>query len=453
MVSGRTTSKARNGTSRPLASSAKSGPKNKRKAEEYEDSEGLDDDGSDEEEVEVKPKKRTSRASTSAASRKKRKVSASESEADEEVKPKGKVKITNGRKPSSAKAKAKVYDSDALDDESDEYDDQDNEDVKPKSKKQSARAKTNPRKRKAKVDEDEEDYSDDNEYLKDGQMVVGKVVQAPTTGLVPAGQISQNTMKFLNHLKDPKCNDREWFRLHEPVYRVAEQEWKDFVEAFTDVLVEVDPQVPHLPPKDMIHRIYRDVRFSNDKTPYKRGFSATLSRGGRKGIFAKYHICVKPGNESIIAAGLWCPGRNELANIRTNLQRDSRRLRRAISAPKFVEFFGKPERHPKGQRQSIFGHEDELKVAPKGVAKDHKDIDLLKCRTFAVVHKFTDSEVLQPDFKEKLGEVAKVMRPFVYTLNELVTIGGGGGGGGDDEEEDEEGDEEEEGDEDEDAEP
>lgn len=95
--------------------------------------------------------------------------------------------------------------------------------------------------------------------------------------------------------------------LVEPVYRLAESEWKAFVEEFTDVLVEVDPQIPHLPPKDVIHRIYRDVgylhiislnscdsrdttstqvRFSNDKTPYKTGFSASYSRSGRKGIFA-----------------------------------------------------------------------------------------------------------------------------------------------------------------------
>lgn len=89
----------------------------------------------------------------------------------------------------------------------------------------------------------------------------------------------------------------------EPVYRLAEKEWKDFVESFTDVLIEADSQIPYLPPKDVIHRVYRDVRhytflmlsplipllqvrFSNDKTPYKTNFSATFSRGGRKGIFA-----------------------------------------------------------------------------------------------------------------------------------------------------------------------
>lgn len=149
------------------------------------------------------------------------------------------------------------------------------------------------------------------------------------TGLsiVLPGQISKNTFDFLNKLKDPKCNDREWsvcvplptLRFHplvpkftglnymvpsfscpffangdidlnrfsEPVYRLAEQEWKDFVSKFSDILVEeVDDQVPPLPPKDCIMRIYRDVRFSNDKTPYKKNFSASFSRGGRKGIFA-----------------------------------------------------------------------------------------------------------------------------------------------------------------------
>lgn len=72
----------------------------------------------------------------------------------------------------------------------------------------------------------------------------------------------------------------------EPVFRLAEKEWKDFVEEFTLALTEVDPQIPVLPPNDVVHRIYRDVRFSNDKTPYKTYFSASFSRTGRKGPFA-----------------------------------------------------------------------------------------------------------------------------------------------------------------------
>ena len=77
----------------------------------------------------------------------------------------------------------------------------------------------------------------------------------------------------------------------EPVYRVAEKEWKDFVEEFTTMLTEVDPQIPVLPPNDVIHRIYRDIRFSNDKTPYKKNLSASFSRAGRKGYFAGCKHC------------------------------------------------------------------------------------------------------------------------------------------------------------------
>jgi hypothetical protein len=78
---------------------------------------------------------------------------------------------------------------------------------------------------------------------------------------------------------------------------------------------------------------------------------------------------VKPGGESLLAAGTWCPGRNELVTIRNHIQRDSRRLRRVLAAPRFVELFGEPK---PGARRSVFGHDDELKVAPKGVDKNHK---------------------------------------------------------------------------------
>ncbi|KAM5546152.1 hypothetical protein V8D89_000278 [Ganoderma adspersum] len=293
------------------------------------------------------------------------------------------------------------------------------------------------KKRKTTEGSDGEDEESELE-LEEGQEIVGVVVQAPKTGRVPPGQISKNTLDFLSELKKPECNDREWFKLHEPVYRLAETEWKAFVEHFTDVLVDVDPQIPHLPPKDVIHRIYRDIRFSNDKTPYKTGFSASFSRSGRKGIFAAF----KPNGESIIAAGSWCPGRNELATIRSNLQRSSRRFRQIISSPEFEALFGPAQPHQNGGRQNIFGAEDELRVAPKGVDKTHKDIDILKCRSFAVAYRFTDKQVLSPEFKEELAGVAKVMRPFVHwltcaawdvSLNDLMTLQDVEGSSSDDE--------------------
>ncbi|KAF9263955.1 hypothetical protein L218DRAFT_864014 [Marasmius fiardii PR-910] len=348
-----------------------------------------------------------------------------------------------GRGGQAGSGKRVDYDSDALDDDEDKPQKKKHVSTKRKrdSKSQSPSKKQSPVKKRRRIARDEDDDDDDLD-LKEGQEVVGKVVQAPKTGRVPAGQISKNTLDFLSKLADPTCNDREWYvifdfglfkltrALIEPVYRLAEQEWKDFVNKFTEVLIEADEQIPPLPPRDVIHRIYRDIRFSNDKTPYKRSFSASFSRSGRKGIFAGF----RPGGESLIAGGTWCPGRNELATIRSNLMRNAKPFRDIISAPEFVEFFGEAKRQPNGERSNIFGAEDELKVAPKGVEKDHKDIDLLKCRSFAVVHRFLDTEVLEPDFNQKLADVARVLRPFVHCLNDLMTLQ-------DQDEDDEDGDE------------
>ncbi|KAJ6580821.1 hypothetical protein B0H19DRAFT_928600 [Mycena capillaripes] len=317
------------------------------------------------------------------------------------------------------------YNSDALDDTDSEGL---GKNQKKRKRKPETRKKIRAPKKKRTVD------TDDEFDVQDGQEIVGVVVQAPKTGLVPPGQISKNTLDFLTQLLDPKCNDREWFKLHgqfvsscayfvlthilviaEPVYRQAETEWKDFVEVFTDLIIEVDDEIPPLPAKDVVHRIYRDVRFSNDKTPYKPELSASFSRSGRKGIFAHF----KPGNQSILGAGVWCPNKNELDTLRSNIQRDSARLRRIISDPTFVEFFGKPE---PGAKRNIFGRESELKVAPKGISKTHPDIDLLKCRSFLVSSEFTDAEVLSPDFKTKLAETAGVMMPFVHCLNDMMTL-------------------------------
>ncbi|KAF9781410.1 hypothetical protein BJ322DRAFT_1080961 [Thelephora terrestris] len=274
---------------------------------------------------------------------------------------------------SAAEDDAESLDSDNLDDEVG---------TAKRGKRQRIASPQKATRRRKKVKSDEEEEEGELE-LKQGQEVVGKIVRAPKTGQVPPGQISQNTFDFLNQLKKPEFNDREW-SVFQPVFRQAEKEWQVFIQVFTDHIVDADPQIPHLPPRDVIHRIYRDIRFSNDKTPYKTGFSASFSRSGRKGIFA--HL--KPGNGSLIAAGAWCPGKNELQTIRNNIQRSSARLRQIISSTEFTNLFGEARPHPQGQRRNVFGAEDELKVAPKGVNKNHPDIDLLKCRSLAVVHRW-----------------------------------------------------------------
>ncbi|KAG8877903.1 hypothetical protein FRB97_002937 [Tulasnella sp. 331] len=206
-------------------------------------------------------------------------------------------------------------------------------------------ASASPRKRAKKEQSDEDEEYDDDVDVGSRQQVIGRVVPAPTKGRVPAGRISQNTLDFLKKLKDPEYNDREWFKLNEPVYRLAEKEWVDYVDKLMEKIPELDDEVPSLPAKDAIHRIYRDVRFSNDKTPYKTNMSASFSRSGRKGIFAGYHV--------------------------SHILRNPSRLKEVIGAKEFVDVFGPAKPHKKGERQNVFGSEDTLKVAPKGVDKSH----------------------------------------------------------------------------------
>ncbi|KZV85416.1 hypothetical protein EXIGLDRAFT_623116, partial [Exidia glandulosa HHB12029] len=132
---------------------------------------------------------------------------------------------------------------------------------------------------------------------------------------------------------------------------------------------------------------------------------------------------VKPGG-SLFAAGLWDPAKDSLATIRHvhHLTRNPQEFRDIISAADFVEFFGEATPHPKRERQNVFGADDELKNAPKGVDKKHKDIDLLRLRSFAVIHRFLDSEVLAPNFRETLAHIVGVVRPFVHRLNDMVSL-------------------------------
>ena len=113
----------------------------------------------------------------------------------------------------------------------------------------------------------------------------------------------------------------------------------------------------------------------------------STSRGGRKGIWASYYLQISPNGNSLIAAGVWQPGKNELQTIRHHLLSEPERFRQTIGNEDFVRLFGPPKMHAKGKRQNVFGHDDALKVAPKGIEKGHKDIDLLKLRSVAVFYK------------------------------------------------------------------
>ncbi|GAA5910738.1 DUF2461 domain-containing protein [Sporobolomyces salmoneus] len=264
-------------------------------------------------------------------------------------------------------------------------------------------------------EEDEDDGGKNTRVVKSIKKVAAPKTKADTSVILPT------TMSFLLELRSH--NDRDWFEENKERYLHANTNFKSFVTAWVPKASEVDWQLPHLPVKDLVHRIYRDVRFSKDKTPYKTNLSISHSRTGRKGPFAFYYFHISPGGRSILAAGCWKPDTNELKAIRQAILDNPKRLRDVIAEKEFVELYGKPESMKDGGRRSIFGREDQLKNAPKleGVDKTHPDIDLLKCRSFAVESHFTDEEVVAEDFLVKVLDKMRITVPFVHLLNEFIS--------------------------------
>ena len=212
--------------------------------------------------------------------------------------------------------------------------------------------------------------------------------------------ISKDTLNFLNKLK--ANNTREWFTEHKKKFKELETNFKSFVTGLKSE-IEIHDEIE----KSKVFRIYRDVRFSKDKTPYKSHFAASYARAGAK-LRGGYYLHIKPGGESFIATGFWEPNKDDLFRIRKELEMDASEFRAVISDKKFIEIWG-----------NIVG--DELKTAPKGFDKEHKDIDLIRKKQFIFTRKFIDKEVTSKDFQNTVNESFKSIRPFFNLMSDILT--------------------------------
>ena len=165
-----------------------------------------------------------------------------------------------------------------------------------------------------------------------GQEVFIKLPKAREAGKTPYKDemVHPNTMLFLKDLK--ANNDREWLKFHDADYRQSKKDFDTFIEKLTEKLIEKDETIPELPAKDVVFRIYRDVRFSSDPTPYKAYFSAAWSRTGRKGPYAHYYLQVMPG-ESFLGGGIWCPDAAPTAKLRRAFDGKSEKIMEVLMQP------------------------------------------------------------------------------------------------------------------------
>ena len=217
--------------------------------------------------------------------------------------------------------------------------------------------------------------------------------------------IQPTTFQFLKDLK--ANNNRDWFNKHKVQYKAALENFKDLVELLILDIAKFDPQVTGLEAKDTVFRIYRDVRFSKDKSPYKPNFGAVLAKGGRKSQNACYYIHLESGNKSFLAGGVYHPEPAVLNKIREHIAENPAEIKKILAAASFKKNFGE------------LGGE-KLKTAPKGFPKDHPEIDLLKHKSYLIMHGLSDKQVLDKSFLKYTMGVFKCMQSFNDYMNGII---------------------------------
>ncbi len=217
-----------------------------------------------------------------------------------------------------------------------------------------------------------------------------------------------DTSYILSFLKDLKVNNnRDWFEKNKGRYKESAAYFLELVEAVVEGIGEFDEDISLLEPKKCIYRIYRDVRFSKDKTPYKTHFGADMAPGGRKSGLAGYYFHIAPG-ESMIAGGVWHPDADNLAKIRQEIDYNADKLKKIVGARPFVSTFGEI----KGEK---------LKKAPKGYDPDNPEIELLKFKDYLAYKTTPNKDVMGKDYVAKLIKEMKILYPFNNYLNEAVS--------------------------------
>jgi len=211
--------------------------------------------------------------------------------------------------------------------------------------------------------------------------------------------LQKSTLEFLTQLKEN--NNREWFTENKKRFDSEQKTTKTF---FTQILTDLE-KIDSIE-KMQMHRIYRDIRFSKDKTPYKNHFSVSFDRTKpllRGGMYL--HI---ENDASFVGGGFWKPNNEDLFRIRKEIELDASDLKEIITDKTFVSYFGTLEG-------------EELKTAPKGFDKTHPDIELIRKKQFVIRRKFSNKEVLSPNFQEEVLATFKAMRPFFDYMSDVLS--------------------------------
>jgi uncharacterized protein (TIGR02453 family) len=220
--------------------------------------------------------------------------------------------------------------------------------------------------------------------------------------------IKSESLVFLKTLS--KNNNRDWFNKHKDRYLEARENIIGFAEALLSEMNKHD-RLEASSGKEALFRIYKDVRFSKDKTPYNTHWSGAFKRA-TKSLRGGYYFNIKPGS-SLLAAGFWGPEPQDMKRIRQDIDANYKDWKKLLGSKSFINTFGQ-----------MTG--EQLSSAPRGYAKDHPAIDLLRYKQFVLKVEFSDKEVCDPGFVYKANDTFKKMRPFLNHFSEVLTTDANG---------------------------
>jgi uncharacterized protein (TIGR02453 family) len=206
--------------------------------------------------------------------------------------------------------------------------------------------------------------------------------------------ISKETFAFLSKIK--LNNNKPWFEKNRPSYEKAKAEYLGFMTGLVEGIRKIE-SIPEKEPAKYIHRIYRDIRFSKDKTPYKSHFSSIIERGPENQK-CPFYIHIQPG-KSMIGGGIWDPSSETLKKIRQEIDYNSAGLKKIINTKEFLKYFGK-----------IYG--EKLSRQPKGYEPDNPNIEFLKFKQLYIQRSFDDDLVLSKHLIPEILKTYKAALPF-----------------------------------------
>jgi len=218
--------------------------------------------------------------------------------------------------------------------------------------------------------------------------------------------IKAETLAFLTEIVEN--NNREWFAENKERYETAKADVLSFVDELIPVLAATDPEFPlETQAKKCLMRIYRDIRFSKNKAPYKNNYGISFAVRNKNGGGPEYYLHLQPG-KSFFAAGYWMPEADNLKRIREEIDYNTEEFLEIITAKSFSNLFE-------------LSREDTLKKAPKGYDPEHPHIDLLKLKSFIATFPIRDEELFKPTIINHLKKAFAGAYPFVQFLRKAIT--------------------------------